>query len=136
GLGVVAMSQSRFEDAWTVGEESLVAYEKLGERRGVAMATHNLATVEWCLGRGDHGRARFESALAMLRELGDTVTEALCLAALTSSLVRLGEPALAQARLKQAFALLGKLETPRELVFTLEALAEWLLAVSRPADAA
>jgi tetratricopeptide (TPR) repeat protein len=64
GLGVVAMYQSRFEDAWTINEESLAVYEMLGQRRGAAMALHNLATVEWALGRGDHGRARFEQALA------------------------------------------------------------------------
>jgi hypothetical protein len=72
----------------------------------------------------------------MLRELGDTVTEALCLSALAMSLVRLGEPKLAQARLREAFALLGRLETPREAVYLLEALADWLLAVGRPADGA
>jgi tetratricopeptide (TPR) repeat protein len=136
GLGVVAMSQSRYEDAWQVGEQSLLAYQQLGEKRGVAMALHNLATIEWCLGRGDFGRARFESALAMLRELGDTVTEALCLSALAMSLVRLGEPKLGQARLREACALLGRLETPREAVFLLEALADWLFAAGRPADGA
>jgi tetratricopeptide (TPR) repeat protein len=136
GLGVVAMSQSRYEDAWQVGEQSLAAYEQLGEKRGVAMALHNLATIEWCLGRGDLGRARFESALAMLRELGDTVTEALCLSAVAMSLVRLGEPKLAQARLREACALLGRLETPREAVYLLEALADWLFAAGRPADGA
>ena len=136
GLGVVAMYQSRLEDALRISEESLAAYEQLGERRGMAMAIHNLASVEWALARGDHGRARFESALAMLREVGDAVTEVLCLAALTSSLVRDGEPVLAQARLKEAFALLATLEMPREAVMVLEALAEWLFAVGRPGDTA
>jgi non-specific serine/threonine protein kinase len=136
GLGVVAMYQMRFEDAWTFNEESLAIYQKLGQRRGAAMALHNLATVEWALKRGDHGRARFEEALGMLRELGDAVTETLCLAALASALLRVGEPVLAQIRLQEAFALLGALEMPREAVFTIEALAEWLLGAGRPADAA
>jgi hypothetical protein len=130
------MYQSRFEDAWRIGEESLATYEQLGEKRGVAMALHNLATVEWLLSRGDHGRARFESALVLLRATGDTVTEVLCLASLASSLVRVGEPALAQQRLQQAFALLAKLEMPRETVFSLEALAEWLFTVGRAGDTA
>jgi tetratricopeptide (TPR) repeat protein len=130
------MCQSRFEDAWRIGEESLASYEQLGERRGVAMALHNLATLEWALGRGDHGRARFEQALGMLHELGDSVTEALCLPALASALLRVGEPALAQARLREAFALLTRLEMPREAVFAFEGLAEWLLATGQPGDAA
>jgi tetratricopeptide (TPR) repeat protein len=130
------MYQSRFEDAWTISEEALAIYEKLGQKRGVAMALHNLASLEWALGRGDHGRARFERALAMLRELGDSVTEALCLPALASALLRVGEPVLAQARLREAFALLTTLEMPREAVFAFEALAEWLLAAGRPGDAA
>jgi non-specific serine/threonine protein kinase len=136
GLGVVAMYQARFEDAWRIGEESLASYEQLGERRGVAMALHNLATLEWSLGREDYGRARFEQALGMLRELGDSVTEALCLPALASALLRVGEPGLAQARLREAFALLTKLEMAREAVFAFEALVEWLLAAGRPGDAA
>ena len=136
GLGVVAMYQSRFEDAHRIGEESLAAYEQLGQKRGVAMALHNLAIVEWSLARGDHGLARFESALAMLRETSDTVTQVICLANVASALVRNGAPALAQARLQEAFALLGALEMPRETVFSLEALAEWLFAVGRPGDTA
>jgi predicted ATPase len=136
GLGVVAMSESRYEDAWTVAEQSLTAYQQLGEKRGVAMSLHNLATIEWCLARGDLGRARFESALEMLRELRDTVTEALCLSALVLTLMRLGEPKLAQARLREAFALLSRLETPREAVYLLEALADWLLEMGRPAEGA
>ena len=136
GLGVVAMYQSRFEDALSINEESLALYQRLDQKRGVAMALHNLATVEWSLGRDDHGRARFESALAMLRELGDSVTEALCLGALASALVRVGEPALARARLQEAFTLLGTLEMPREAVFAFDALAEWLFAAGRPGDAA
>jgi len=50
--------------------------------------------------------------------------------------VRNGQHALAQARLQEAFALLGALEMPREAVFSLEALAEWLFAVGRPGDTA
>ena len=72
----------------------------------------------------------------MLRELGDSVTEVLCLAALASSLVRVDELALARQRLQEAFVLLGALEMPRETVFALEALGEWLCAAGRPADAA
>jgi hypothetical protein len=50
--------------------------------------------------------------------------------------VRVGEPELARLRLREALALLGQLETPREAVFLLEALGEWLCAVGRPADTA
>jgi len=136
GLGVVAMYQSRFEDAWTINEEVRAIYEKLGQRRGVAMALHNQATVESLLGRDDYGRARFEQALAILREMGDAVTEVICLSALVTSLVRVGEPGLAQVRLRESFALLGTLEMPREAVLTFEALAEWLCGAGRPGDAA
>ncbi|HXS81145.1 MAG TPA: protein kinase [Methylomirabilota bacterium] len=136
GLGVVAMYQSRFEDAYRLGEESLAAYEQLGQKRGVAMALHNVAIVEWSLARGDHGLARFEKALAMLREASDMVTQVICLANLASAHLRNGQPAPAQGRLQEAFALLAALEMPREAVFSLEALAEWLFAVGRPGDTA
>src|SRR5439155_8405851 len=54
GLAVVAMSQSRFEDAWVLTEECLALYQRQGRTRGAAMALHNLGTIEWALARGDH----------------------------------------------------------------------------------
>src|SRR5262249_59508903 len=106
------------------------------EKRGVAMALHNLATVGWSMGSPDHGRAHFEAALAMLRQVGDRVTEALCLPALASALLRTGEPARAIARLREALGLVREFDMAREAVFALEALAEWLTAAGRVAAAA
>jgi hypothetical protein len=100
------------------------------------MALHNLGTIEWALRVPDHGRKRLEAALQMLRDSGDKGTEALCLTGLASTLVRVGDLDAALHRLREALALLEELGLPRESVFLLDALADWLFAVSRPADAA
>jgi non-specific serine/threonine protein kinase len=136
GLLVVAMWQSRFEEAMKLGEASLALYRELDQQRGIAMALHNLGTIEWALRVPDHGRKRLEAALQMLRDSGDKGTEALCLTGLASTLVRVGDLDAALHRLREALALLEELGLPRESVFLLDALADWLFAVSRPADAA
>jgi len=135
GLGVVAMAQARYEDARTFGEESLEIYEKQGQMRGVAMALHNLATIEWILGRGDHGLARFERALTLLREIGDHSTETLCLSAVAMARRRCGDVVGAHQAIRECFDRLKALEAPREGLFALEAFAE-LLADERAVAAA
>ena len=136
GLGVVAMIESRLHDAMALTEESRVLYQQLGERRGVAMANHNLASVKWSLGLGDHGRADLETALQIFRELGDQSTQALCLSSLVSALVRGGHLEEARGRLLECLALLETLEAPREAVYALDALGEWLFTSDRPSPAA
>ncbi|TMQ73800.1 MAG: hypothetical protein E6K81_02895 [Candidatus Eisenbacteria bacterium] len=136
GLGVVAMWQSRYQDAHALGEESLALYQARGSKRGVAMALHNQGTIECVLGRGDHGRACFEAALGLLRETRDENVETLCLSGLATSLVRQGELAPARQRLREGFALLDRLDTPRERLTALEALAELAVALGRPVEAA
>src|SRR5262249_9157620 len=66
----------------------------------------------------------------------DAVTEASCLAALASTLARLGEFGLAAARLRETLAVVTRLDAPRESVAALESMAEWLMATGHPADSA
>ena len=136
GLSVMAMIEGRYEDAWKLCEECRAAYERQNQPRGVAMALHNMGTLEWVGGRGDHGRANFESALALFRRVGDHGTEALCLSALASSLVRVGEPEAAEKRLCECLRLLEHLEAPRESLYTLEAVAELMIATGRMSESA
>jgi non-specific serine/threonine protein kinase len=135
GLGVVAMIDLRYEDALAYGEESLELYRRRGQSRGVAMALHNLGTIESVLRRSDHGRARFETALALLRETGDRSTEALCLTALAVALVRGDDLEAARDRLRECLAILADIAAPREGLFAIDAIAEWMLAEGRPSDA-
>jgi non-specific serine/threonine protein kinase len=136
GLGVVAIWQSRFEEALTLAEEALEIYQKKGQTRGVAMVLHNLGTIEWALGRPDHGRARLEKALALFREVKDPNTETLCLAGLVSALVRVGEIEEARKRASEGLDLLEIVGSPRERVFTLDAVAELAMALGRSTEAA
>ena len=116
--------------------ESLALYQKLGQARGVAMASHNLGTIEWALHLPDHGRARLQSALDQFRNLGDKAGEAICLSGLASSLVRCADTPAALTRLRECLAPLESLELARERIYFLDALGEALHAMGQPADAA
>ena len=136
GLAVVAMYQSRYEDAYRLGEQGLELYRQAGQRRGMAMAIHHLATIEFALGRAEYGRPRFEEALIMFREVGDVSTETLCLSSLSTARLRCGDHAGAQRALRECLARLERFEQPREGVFALEALAELLASDGRAPEAA
>jgi non-specific serine/threonine protein kinase len=136
GLGVIAIAQNRFEDAFRLAEEALALYEQRGQIRGVAMALHNLGTIEYALARPDHGRAHIEQALALFREIGDETTEALCLSALTTACLRCGDREAARPAVRSCFDRLAQLDPARESVFGLEALADLMQADDRPGDAA
>ncbi|HET7226326.1 MAG TPA: protein kinase [Candidatus Eisenbacteria bacterium] len=136
GLGVVAMAEGRYEDALKLNEECRAAYEHNGQPRGVGMTVHNIGTIECLLGRNDYGRPRFEAALALLRQVGDAVTEALCLGALAQSLIRLGQLDAATGRLRECLRLLESLEAPRESAYALDAAAELMVARGQMAEAA
>jgi non-specific serine/threonine protein kinase len=139
GLGVLAWMEDRFTDALEIGRQSLKIYWKLGQKRGVAMTLHNIASLEIVLAAQDRGRGNFEEALKLTREVGDTASELLVLAGLISSLVRLGETELAQGRIGEMASKLAELSDvggARESIYGLEAVAEYLVAIGRPADAA
>jgi hypothetical protein len=103
------------------------------------MTLHNIASLEIVLAAQDRGRGNFEEALKLTREVGDTASELLVLAGLISSLVRLGETELAQGRIGEMASKLAELSDvggARESIYGLEAVAEYLVAIGRPADAA
>ena len=134
GLGTVAQYQERYEDAWRIGEEGRALYEELGQPRGVAMAIHNLGTIETNLARPGLGCARFEAAIAILREIGDETVLALALAGLASARTRLGQREPAREHLMECMQLIRRTGTRREAVYVIEALAE--LMAGDPATAA
>jgi len=136
GLGVLALLEDRPHDALEVGRQSLAIYWKLGQKRGVAMALHNIASLEAILATPDQGRGNFEEALKLSREVADPVSESLVLAGLVSSLVRLGETELAQGRIREMASRIAAVGAVRESVYALESTAEYLLATGRAAEAA
>lgn len=136
GLAVVAVWCSRWEEALALREECLALYTELGQVRGMGMALHNLGLVEAYFRSPDHGRARFEAALELLRRESDMATEVLCLSSVGVSLLRCGDTSAALTRLGECLTLLEPLGLEREAVQFLEALAETLDVLDRPADAA
>jgi len=136
GLGVQTFLEDRFEESLEIGRQSLAIYWKLGQKRGVAMALHNIASLESILAAPDQGRGNFEEALKLSHEVGDPANVVMVLCGLVSSLVRLGETDLAQGRIAEIATRLVSLGTVRESVYALEATGEYLLATGRAAEAA
>ena len=136
GLGVVAMAQSRYEDALKFGEECLEIYTRQESGRGMGMALHNLGVIELTLARPGYGRERFERARALLHESGDSSTEALCLSSLASSCLRSGDREGARRAMRECLEKLAELVSAREGVFAIEAFAELLCTEGRVLEAA
>ena len=136
GLGVVAMYQDDPERAAAHTRESAGLYRELDQPRGVAMAAHNLGEALQMLGRHAEALEQFEIARDMLQRLGDRVTVPLTLANIAMLRVAQGDGAAAHAALTSALEELRVVEAPREGVHVLEAVARWLLAGARAAEAA
>jgi non-specific serine/threonine protein kinase len=136
GLGVVAMYQDDPERSAVHTRESAALYRDLDQPRGVAMAAHNLGEALQMLGRHAEALEQFETARDMLQQLGDHVTVPLTLANIATLRVAQGESAAAHAALSTALEALRVVEAPREGVHVLEAVARWLRAGARTAEAA
>ncbi|MBA3552535.1 MAG: tetratricopeptide repeat protein [Actinobacteria bacterium] len=114
----------RLEEARRHLEESLALYERLGDRLGVAR-------VEWGLGDVFFVERRFEEAepflqrsLAGFRQGGDVTMEGWALFLLGSGSRAQGDPAEADARLKEALRLFAEARDVPGVLFVLDSLGE------------
>jgi predicted ATPase/class 3 adenylate cyclase len=98
GAGVLAESQSDWETAARLHEESLALSRGLGDPRGVAWSLNNLGVVE--INQGDLGRAQslLAECLAVAEQSGDA-------ASIASALTDLGQIAHYQGDLERAAVL-------------------------------
>ena len=136
GLSVAALWLDDFELARRHGEESLALYQRLGQTRGIALARHNLATILRYLGRLDEAVGQFEAALETLRRIDDPVGCVLGCAALGSAYTASGRGEEARRALHESLVFQARGEGPREGVYVLESMAEWLAAGGRMIEAA
>ncbi|MEO3876032.1 BTAD domain-containing putative transcriptional regulator [Nonomuraea sp. B12E4] len=92
---VLNSQQYRYDSALAELATAMTLYERIGEQRGLALATVTGTRIDLMRGTFHDVRPRFEKALAVLREAGDRAGEFLVLACIGSLHLHLGRPDLA-----------------------------------------
>src|SRR5438552_6105225 len=102
-LGTVLHLQGHIEDAGKLYQQSLEFHERIGAKRGVALASINLGDLSWRGGEGDWDQAltHWQRSLRLYEEIGDQ-------RGLATTLRNLGEAHVLGARFADAEPLLRR----------------------------
>ena len=105
GNGVLAYASDDRTKAEALFAESLALYQKLGERRGIAICLYKLGYVAWSRGNYTAARSLAEQALEMVRKLNrkDDIADSLLL--LADVLINQGEYAGARTLIAESLTL-------------------------------
>lgn len=117
--GNAVRNQSKFEEAQTVYEESLLLHEKIGDRRGMADVLNNLGVLAITTRRHDAAQRYLERSLSLNREIGNQEGVATCLNNLGFLANRLEHYLAARDYLEQAVAICRALEDKPGLAMVL-----------------
>ena len=111
-LGTVLHLRGDTPEALSRYREALAFYERIGAKRGIALACVNLGDLYWRDGRGDWTQAssHWERALRLYEEIGDQHGLALTLRNLGEAQLKLGQLDTAEPLLRQARALADQLD--------------------------
>ncbi|HEX8968721.1 MAG TPA: tetratricopeptide repeat protein, partial [Chloroflexota bacterium] len=106
-LGTVLHLQGELDQALERYRQALEFYERIGAKRGIALASNNLGDLWWRGGEGDwdQASAHWQRARRLYDEIGDQRGLAIALRNLGEAQVRLGLLATAEPLLRQARAL-------------------------------
>jgi tetratricopeptide (TPR) repeat protein len=106
-LGTVLHMQGQTEEALSRYREALAFYERIGAKRGIALACTNLGDLYWLDGEGDWTAAneQWQRAQRLYDEIGDQHGLALVLSNLGDGHVKLGYLDTAEPLLRRARAL-------------------------------
>ncbi|HEV8464295.1 MAG TPA: winged helix-turn-helix domain-containing protein [Pseudolabrys sp.] len=132
--GWLALYQADEGTAKRMLEESLLLWRTLGDRRGLSVALHGLASLRARLGDLAGARTLYEESLLIKREAGNRWGTARVLDGLSSVLRQQGNIALARISAQEALALERELDAGQYL-YGLHRLAEIELAVGNAAAA-
>ncbi|HEX6518869.1 MAG TPA: tetratricopeptide repeat protein, partial [Streptosporangiaceae bacterium] len=135
GAGWLAVDQYDRGLADSFFTESLTAYRKLGDQRGMAGALHGVGTV--ALADGDVGQAAtlFEESLHRFREAGDEEGVAWSLDHVGSATLELGGYALAEQHFAEGLVIFRRLRNSWGMALALHHLGLSALALGRYTDA-
>ncbi len=105
GNGVLAYASDDRTKAQALFAESLALYQKLGERRGIAICLYKLGYVAWSRGNYTAARSLAEQALEIVRKLNrkDDIADALLL--LSEVLINQGEYTEARTLIEESLTL-------------------------------
>ncbi|TVL93732.1 BTAD domain-containing putative transcriptional regulator [Streptomyces sp. SAJ15] len=134
--GIIAIYQSRFQDAEAYVSKALTAFRADGNEPGEASALSNLSRAYVGMGRTQLGVELAEQALAIYRRLGVSLRLANGMYALGVALTRAGRLEEAHAHLTEALAIFHENRQPLWQGMSHYRLAEAQLAANRPARAA
>lgn len=90
-------------------EESLAAWQALGDRAGIQYSLGNLGLIAWRQGDAGAARASYEESLALARELGREREAGVVLSNLGLLLAYLGDAAAGEGHLREALGIMRAL---------------------------
>jgi len=124
-LGTVLHLQGHTGEALERYHQALEFYERIGAKRGIALASNNLGDLHWRGGDSnwDQASAHWQRAQRLYEEIGDQRGLALALLNLGEAQVRLGLFDTAEPQLRQARKLANELEDAEIRDFADSALA-------------
>jgi tetratricopeptide (TPR) repeat protein len=114
---------------------SLGAYRRAGDRRGCAIALHNLGMLSVDRGRWRKAERQFDRTRELAREAGDLHLEALALLSGADVKLALGQPQLAEARAEEALRLFEQLGSTVDLADVWKTLGLASRRMGRPGAA-
>lgn len=132
--GVVAAYQCDYAAAEDFYEKALEMATAAEDPNVIARVLNNLGDVNLFLGRYDQARSYFVRSLELERALGDRQMESNVLGSLALAELRLGDPAAAEARLRESAALVVSLGITFSLPTALEQFAQLASSVHRWSD--
>jgi predicted ATPase/transcriptional regulator with XRE-family HTH domain/Flp pilus assembly protein TadD len=135
GAGWLALDQYDRALADTFFSESLTAYRKLGDQRGMAGALHGVGTVALADGDAEQGASLFQESLHRYRGSGDEEGVAWSLDHVGSATMELGDYALAEQHFAEGLVIFRHLRHNWGMALALHHLGLSALALGRYADA-
>jgi tetratricopeptide (TPR) repeat protein len=103
-LGSIAREQDRYDDSRDLHQRSLAIWEKLRDRRGVALSQNYLGFVAWFSGDAATAESMCTEALAEFERTGNLRDCSVTLVSLGASALCRGELTLADERLQRSMS--------------------------------
>lgn len=119
GSGILAWSQGDYAAARALQEQSIAAFERLDDRRGVAAALLNLGLVAWNQTDVTQAQASLEQCLGIFRELGDRRGIGLALDSLGNVALEQGDFPAARALYEESLMICRALGDQQSIARTL-----------------
>jgi tetratricopeptide (TPR) repeat protein len=109
-LGTVLHLQGDHAEALRLTHQSLEFHERIGAKRGVALASNNLGELYWRAGESDQALGHWQRSLRLYDEIGDQRGVATLLGNLAEAQLQRGQLEAAEPLLRRASTLANELD--------------------------